>query len=161
MHQHTIPDLYVFHRTSCHAYLNGQQQQDDAQKLTRLLRLSEQAMQIGYVLFVNCELEKVPDGELASDCVLPEGPPNNYEVMASLFNSQPRDADHTAEMWTTVDPNKTNVRAKAVYKLLPGFSLYLTLMGKNLIFDCKIKQGYRELMIACNVQVSSTLYCVK
>lgn len=112
-------------------------------------------MQTGYVLFVNGELVKVPEGELAMDCMLPEGPPHNLEIMQSLFNSIPRDADHTAEMWTTVDPNKTNVRAKAVYKLLPGFSLYLVLMGKNIIFDGKIEQRYRELMIACNVQPTS------
>ena len=55
--------------------------------------------------------------------------------MVSLFNSIPRDADHTAELWTTVDKDKTNVRARAVYKLLPGFSLYLALMAKNFTFE--------------------------
>ncbi len=86
--------------------------QDDQQKLTRLLRSSEGGLQIGYVLFVNGELEKMPEGELAMDCVLPEGPPNQYEIVASLFNCIPREADHNAELWTTVDKDKTNVRAK-------------------------------------------------
>ena len=57
--------------------------------------------------------------------------------MVSLFNSIPRDADHTSEMWTTVDKNRDNVRAKAVYKLLPGFSLYLSLMAKNFVYESK------------------------
>ena len=110
-------------------------------------------MQVGYVLFVNGEVEKMPESELAMDCVLPEGPPDKFEVMASLFNCIPRDADHTAEMWTTVDKDKTNVRAKAVYKLLSGFSLYLVLMGKNFIFESKTEARYRDLLIVCNVQV--------
>ena len=97
--------------------------------------------------------------------------------MVSLFNSIPRDADHTAELWTTVDKNKDNVRSKAVYRLLPGFSLYLTLMAKNFTFETKSEsrwvffriqclacyeqltlvamRRYRDLLIACNVQASS------
>jgi hypothetical protein len=80
--------------------------QEDAQKLTQLRRTSEGGLQMGYVLFVNGEVEKLPESELAQDCVLPEGPPDKFEIMVSLFNSIPRDADHTAELWTTVDKNK-------------------------------------------------------
>ena len=53
-----------------------------------------------------------------------------------------------------MDKEKTNVSCKAVYKLLQGFSLYLNLMGKNMLFEGKTEQLYRELLIACNVQVS-------
>lgn len=84
-----------------------------------------------------------------------QGPPDKFEVMQSLFNTIPRNADHDAVLWTTVDPNKTNVRAKAVYKMLKGFSLYLLLMGKNILLESKTEQRYRDLMIVCNVQASS------
>ena len=49
-------------------------------------------------------------------CFCLQGPPEKIEVMVSLFNSIPRDADHTTELWTTVDKNKDNVRSKAVVK---------------------------------------------
>lgn len=62
--------------------------------------------------------------------------------MQSLFNAIPRNADHESEMWTTVDPNKTNVRAKGVYKMIKGFSLYLLLMGKNFLFESKTESRY-------------------
>ena len=59
-------------RTSYKAYLKGWQQKEDAQKLVQLRRSSEGGLQIGYVLFVNGEVEKIPESELAQDCVLPE-----------------------------------------------------------------------------------------
>lgn len=146
-------------RTSYQPYLKGWQQQEDAQKLTQLRRTSEGGLQTGYVLFVNGEVERLPVSELATDCVLPEvgvpamrsqcfvfwkcaaltrteqGPPDKFEIMVSLFNSIPRDADHTAELWTTVNMKQDNVRDKAVYKLLPGFSLYMGLMAKNFTLE--------------------------
>ncbi len=59
-------------RTSYKAYLKGHQHKDDAQKLVQLRRSSEGGLQMGYVLFVNGEVEKLPVSELAQDCVLPE-----------------------------------------------------------------------------------------
>ena len=58
-------------RTSYKAYLKGWQQKEDMQKLTQLRRSSEGGLQIGFVLFVNGEMEKMPE-DLAMDCVLPE-----------------------------------------------------------------------------------------
>jgi hypothetical protein len=52
---------------------------------------------------VNGEIERMPETELASDCMLPEGPPDNFEIMNELLNAIPRDADYNSELWTTVD----------------------------------------------------------
>jgi hypothetical protein len=60
----------------------------------------------------------MPENELARDCVMPEGPPDDMKIVCALVTSIPRDGDNNSEMWTTVDPNKTNVRAKAVSKLI-------------------------------------------
>ncbi len=83
-----------------------------------------------------------------------QGPPGtSFEVMVSLFNCVPRDADHTAELWTTVNKKNDNVREKAVYKLLPGFSLYLTLMAKNFTYESKMESRYRLYMNCVGVCV--------
>jgi hypothetical protein len=75
--------------------------------------------------------------------------------MNALLNSIPRDANYDSELWTTVDKDRTNVRVKAVSKILQGFSLYLVLMGKNFIFENRTETRYRDLLIVCNVQASS------
>lgn len=66
-----------------------------------------------------------------------------------------RDDDHSVEQWTTVDPNRTNVRDKGVQKLLPGFSLYVVLMGKNQPYESKIEERWRHTLIVCTVMASS------
>jgi hypothetical protein len=101
----------------------------------QLRRTSEAGLQTGYVLFVGGEIECMPENELAQDCVLPEGPPDKFEIMNALLNSIPRDANYDSELWTTVDKERTNVCVKAVSKIIQGFSLYLVLMGKNFIFE--------------------------
>ena len=75
--------------------------------------------------------------------------------MQALLHGIPHDADYDAEIWTTVDMNRTNVRAKAVSKILQGFSLYMVLMGKNFILEARTEARYRDLLIVCNVQASS------
>lgn len=59
------------------------------------------------------------------------------------------------EQWTTVDPNRTNVREKAVQKLLQGFSLYIVLMGKNNAYENKIEARWRDTLIVCTIMPSS------
>jgi hypothetical protein len=59
-------------RTTYRFYLKGWVQQDDSQKIIQLRRTSEAGLQTGYVLFVNGEIERMPENELAQDCVLPE-----------------------------------------------------------------------------------------
>ena len=66
-----------------------------------------------------------------------------------------RDDDHNVEQWTTVDPNRTNVREKAVQKLLQGFSLYIVLMGKNYPYENKIESRWRDTLIVCTIMASS------
>ena len=84
-----------------------------------------------------------------------QGPPNNFDIMNALLQGIPRDANYDSELWTTVDKDRTNVRVKAVSKILQGFSLYLVLMGKNFIFESRTEARYRDLLIVCNVQASS------
>ena len=126
-------------RTSVRKYIKGnyQMQENDAQELVQLRRATAGGFHIGYVLFVNGEVEKMPDNDLAMDCVLPEGPPDNFEAMSALFHNIPRDAGHDATMYNTVDKGRNNIRDKAVYKVMPGFQMYLCLMGKNYIFEKK------------------------
>lgn len=59
-------------RTSYRSYLKGWAQQDDDQKFAQLRRTSEAALQMGYVMFVNGDVETMPDTELATDIVLSE-----------------------------------------------------------------------------------------
>jgi hypothetical protein len=70
------------------------------------------------VLFVDGEALKIPNNELARDTVMPEGPPDDMKIMCALLTAIPRDGDNNSELWTTVDQNKTNVRSKAVMKLI-------------------------------------------
>jgi hypothetical protein len=75
-------------------------------------------VQVGFVLFVDGEVTKMPENELARDCVMPEGPQDDMRIMCALLTSIPRDGDNNSELWTTVDPNKTNVRSKGIMKLI-------------------------------------------
>ena len=75
--------------------------------------------------------------------------------MNALLNSIPRDADYNSELWTTVDKDRTNVRAKAVSKILQGFGFFLTLMAKNYLYENRTESRFRDLIIVCNVQASS------
>ena len=59
-------------RTSNRFYLKGWVAQEDAQKIIQLKRTSEAGLQTGYVQFVNGEIERMPETELAADCMLPE-----------------------------------------------------------------------------------------
>ena len=144
-----------FFRTSFLHYLKGHTQTDDSQKFVQLKRFTEAGLQVGFILFVGNRIEKMPDNELASDCVMPEGPPEKAENLNALLSAIPRDDDHMIEHWTTVDPNRTNVREKAVQKLLQGFSLYVVLMGKNNPFENKIEARWRDTLIVCTVMASS------
>jgi hypothetical protein len=152
-----IKDALNKRRTSVRKYVKTGQnlQSNDAQEMVQLRRATAAGMHIGYVLFVNGEVEKVPDNELAMDCVLPEGPPDNFEAMASLFNNIPRDQGHDAELWNTADKKNNNIRDKLVYKLLAGYQMYLCLMGKNYIFEKKTESRYMDMLIVCNVQESN------
>jgi hypothetical protein len=147
-HTHTHILCYSQTFTFCRFYLKGWVQQDDSQKIVQLRRTSEAGLQTGYVLFVGGEIERMPENELAQDCVLPEGPPDKFEIMNALLNSIPRDANYDSELWTTVDKERTNVRVKAVSKIIQGFSLYLVLMGKNFIFEHRTETRY---MLVCLV----------
>lgn len=75
-------------------------------------------IEVGFVQFADGKVVNMPDNELARDCVMPEGPPDSMSIICALLTSIPRDGDNNNEKWTTVDPNKTNVRAKAVSKLI-------------------------------------------
>lgn len=96
--------------------------------------------------------------------------------MCQLLAAIPRDGDNNSELWTTVDKviffepsfdfslsidfplfiqDKTNMRSKAVMKLIVGFSIYLILMAKNFFFEGKTETRYVDLLIVCNVLCSS------
>jgi hypothetical protein len=95
------------------------QESDDCKlQVTQLKRTTEAGIQVGFVQFVDGQVLKMPENELARDCVMPEGPPDDMKIICALLTSIPRDGDNNSELWTTVDPNKTNVRAKAVSKLI-------------------------------------------
>lgn len=47
-----------------------------------------------------------------------QGPPERFEIMNALLNAIPRDADFNSELWTTVDRDRTNVREKAILRLI-------------------------------------------
>lgn len=96
----------------------GYTQADDAQKLVQLKRSTEGGLNTGYVLIIGNKIEEIPQNDLANNCILPEGLPENFNSMNMLLGSIPRDAEHDSELWTTVDPNKTNVRKKGRYKLI-------------------------------------------
>jgi hypothetical protein len=68
---------------------------------------------------------------------MPEGPPDSFDSMCQLLSNIPRDGENNAELWTTVDKDKTGVRADGKLKLIKGFSLYLVLMAKNFFFEGK------------------------
>jgi hypothetical protein len=112
-------------RTSHEAYIEGWTQTQDDQKVTQLKRTTEAGIQTGFVLFVDGEALKVPTNELARDTVMPEGPPDDMKIMCALLTAIPRDGDNNSELWTTVDPNKTNVRSKAVMKLIQVTSILI------------------------------------
>jgi hypothetical protein len=87
-------------------------------QVTQLKRTTEAGIQTGFVLFVDGQVLKMPENELARDCVMPEGPPDDMKIICALLTAIPRDGDNNSELWTTVDQNKTNVRSKAVSKLI-------------------------------------------
>lgn len=86
---------------------------------------------------------------------MPEGPGGDFEALCQLLAGIPRDGEHNSELWTTVDKDKTNVRAKAVSKLIVGFSLYLILCAKNFQYCSKGEARYCDFLIVCNVMCSS------
>jgi hypothetical protein len=59
-------------RTSFEHYLKGHAKAEDAQKLVQLKRFTEAGLQVGYILFINNKIERMPESELAADCVMPE-----------------------------------------------------------------------------------------
>lgn len=145
-------------RTSHMAYLGGSaafENVNDDSKITQLKRTTASGIQTGFVMFVGGQVEKAPENELAQDTAMPEGPPDQFEAMCQLLTAIPRDGDNNSQLWTTVDKDKTNVRAKAVLKLIVGFSLYLVLMAKNFFFEGKTETRYFDLLIVCNVLCSS------
>lgn len=142
-------------RISYQSYLAGWTQIQDDQKVTQLKRTTEAGVQTGFVLFVNGDVEKMPENELARDCVMPEGPPDDMKIMCAMLTAIPRDGDNNSELWTTVDKDKTNVRSKAFMKLIQGFSLYLCLLAKNYFYESKTESRFLDLTIVCNIMYSS------
>ena len=67
-----IREVLDFFRTAFMAYLKGHVRIEDAQKLVQLKRFTEAGLQVGFVLFVNNKIERMPDSELAADCIMPE-----------------------------------------------------------------------------------------
>lgn len=60
-------------RASYQYYIVGWVQNgEDAQLLVQLKRTTEGGLQTGYVLVVDGKIEKMPENELAQDCMLPE-----------------------------------------------------------------------------------------
>jgi hypothetical protein len=104
---------------------------------------------------VNGEIEKMPSDELARDCIMPEGPPDNLEGMNQLLTVIPRDGDNNSELWTTVDKEKNNVRSRALMKLLKGFSMYVIGLATNVRYDGKVGGRFLDTLIVCNVLPSS------
>ena len=104
---------------------------------------------------VNGEIEKMPTDELARDCIMPEGPPDNIEGMNQLLTVIPRDGDNNSELWTTVDKEKNNVRSRALMKLLKGFSMYVIGLATNVRYDGKVGGRFLDTIIVCNVLPSS------
>ena len=84
-----------------------------------------------------------------------QGVGNNLALMEALFNLVPRDADYDSVLLTTVDPTGTNMRVKAVSKIIKGFGLYLVLFGTNNIQDHLVHQRFLQMLIAANKQPSS------
>ena len=136
-------------RSSYQCYITGWVQVEDGQRLVQLKRTTEGGLQTGYVLLVDNKIEKMPETELAMDCMLPEGPPDRFEIVNQLLNAIPRDGDYDSEMWTTVDKDKTNVRQKAKNKLVKGFSLYMVFMGKNFPYEGKTEARYMFSVLFC------------
>jgi hypothetical protein len=150
-----IREILDSRRTSYQQYIKGHVIVEDAQKLTQLKRFTEGGLQVGFVMFINNKIERIPESELAADCVMPEGPPERFETMNALLMAIPRDGDHNSEMWTTVDRDRTNIRDKARLKLIQGFSLYIVLMGKNYAYEPKIESRWRDTLIVCTIMYSS------
>lgn len=71
------------------------------------------------------------------------------------LHSPRRDDDYESEMWTTVDPNKTNIRSKGVYRIVKGFGPFWLLIGKNFLYEKKTEERYRDMLIVCNIQPSN------
>ena len=59
-------------RCSYQFYIMGWVQAEDGQKLIQLKRTTEGGLQTGYVLVVGNRIERMPETELAADCMLPE-----------------------------------------------------------------------------------------
>ena len=76
---------------------------NDDSKITQLKKVTPNAMQTGFVMFVKGEIEQMPDNELAKDCNMPEGPGDGFNGMCQLLTAIPRDGDNDSELWTTVD----------------------------------------------------------
>jgi hypothetical protein len=129
-------------RKSVRDYLEGGGSLDDDTELCQLKRVTPNSLQVGFVWFVGGKVEKMPDNELARDCVMPEGPPDGFEAMCQLLSTIPRDGENNAELWTTVDKQQNGVRERAYVKLIKGFSLYLVLMAKNFFFEGKTETRY-------------------
>ncbi len=55
------------------------------------------------MLVVGNRIERMPETELAADCMLPKGPPDQFDTMNLLLHTIPHDADYNSEHWTTVD----------------------------------------------------------
>ena len=67
-------------RQSYRYYINGWAQTEDGQLLVQLKRTTEGGLQTGYVLVVDGKIEKMPENELATDCMLPEVLTNFFVV---------------------------------------------------------------------------------
>lgn len=79
----------------------------------------------------------------------------HFETLLKHSFLNPRDDDYESEMWTTVDPNKTNIRSKGVYRIVKGFGPFWLLIGKNFLYEKKTEERYRDMLIVCNIQPSN------
>lgn len=68
----TIRLVLDFMRQSYEDYIKGHEKAEDAQKFVQLKRTTEAGLQVGYIMFINNKAERMPESELAADCVMPE-----------------------------------------------------------------------------------------
>lgn len=92
--------------------MQGNANENDDSKLAQLKRTTPAAIVEGMVKMLDNDIQSMPTNELAKDCVMPEGPGTDFEIICRLLLQVPRDGDNNSEQWTTVDPNKTNIRAR-------------------------------------------------
>ena len=129
----------------------------DAQKLEQWKRATELSLLVGMVMSIKDQIHGGPDQELGQDIVATEGLRDNLAIYNQLVNLIPRDGRMDATLTTTVDPDRTNIRSMAVYKLIPGFSIFLLMLCKNNFFERPVEDRFSDVMVVAFVLYTNTV----